>query len=194
MAILNQQVSIPNRVASQYCISPNHSVFVFPAKLFYFSLEKQLNKNRFPVAKPGMGYQYSKSRPHGNGLRWRQQRKESSFFLGYKKILLLNNVQASRLVLIRPLLHCFRFDLRNLCSVWKLPVYPDKTNQMVYHPRNRLRKQVIPLLRYYFNPGVDKLLFQFAEIITRNSCLVQHLSKINSTSHTWSGRPYTSLP
>ena len=65
----------------------------------------------------------------------------------------------------RPLLSLHRFDIQKICFFCKLPVFADKTNQKLFYSRNRIRKQVLPLFRFFFNPEIDKLLFQFSEIL-----------------------------
>lgn len=65
----------------------------------------------------------------------------------------------------RPLLPLNRFDIQKICFFCRLPFFPDKTNQKLFYSRNRIRKQVLPLFRFFFNPEIDKLLFQFSEIL-----------------------------
>lgn len=67
-------------------------------------------------------------------------------------------------LLIRPILLLNRLDLKKLCEYWKVPIYPDKSNQKVKYYRNRIRKQLLPTLRFFFNPQIDTIMFQFTEI------------------------------
>ena len=69
-----------------------------------------------------------------------------------------------RYQLVRPLLCLNRCDVMKLCKNWCLPVYPDVTNERLQFFRNRLRKQLIPLLRYSFNQQFDKNLFQSSQL------------------------------
>lgn len=69
-------------------------------------------------------------------------------------------------MIVRPFLILSRFDVKKLVNFWKLPIYPDKTNQKLRYHRNRIRKQLLPLLRFFFNPQVDNLFLQFSEIAT----------------------------
>ena len=69
--------------------------------------------------------------------------------------------------IIRPLLGLSRCDAMKLCKNWDLPVYPDATNEKLQFLRNRLRKQLFPLLRCLFNPRFDKSLFQCSELMAR---------------------------
>jgi tRNA(Ile)-lysidine synthase TilS/MesJ len=66
--------------------------------------------------------------------------------------------------LVRPLLSLNRHDALKLCKNMYLPIYPDVTNEKLQFLRNRLRKQLLPLLRYLFNPQFDKNLFYSSEL------------------------------
>ena len=67
--------------------------------------------------------------------------------------------------LVRPFLSLPRFDLKKLCISWKIPLFPDQSNQKVKYQRNRIRKQLLPTLRFFFNPQIDTVLYQFIDII-----------------------------
>lgn len=69
--------------------------------------------------------------------------------------------------LIRPMLSLNRFDVKKLIIFWKLPLYPDKTNEKKQYYRNRIRKQLLPTLRFFFNRQIDTVFLQFAEIATQ---------------------------
>ena len=77
---------------------------------------------------------------------------------------------------VRPLLFVTRFDLKKVCMFWQLPVYPDQTNEKLVYFRNRIRKQLLPLLRFFFNPQIDKLFLQFAEIATTEQLYLDELA------------------
>ncbi len=82
--------------------------------------------------------------------------------IGYDQVVGRNRQQV-----IRPLLGLSRSDGARLCTNWNLPVYPDATNEKLQFLRNRLRKQLFPLLRCLFNPRFDKNLFQCSEFLVR---------------------------
>lgn len=84
-------------------------------------------------------------------------------FFNKKKFLLLNN-QKNKTILVRPLLIKTRFDIKNICSIWKLPVFPDQSNEKTKYSRNRLRKQLFPTLRFFFNPKLDFILAHYNEL------------------------------
>ena len=67
--------------------------------------------------------------------------------------------------LIRPLLKLNRLEILKLCVFWKLPISIDATNQYLIFKRNRLRHQILPILKFFFNPKVEKALLKFIEII-----------------------------
>nr|YP_010732282.1 hypothetical chloroplast RF62 [Watanabea sichuanensis]WDY13196.1 hypothetical chloroplast RF62 [Watanabea sichuanensis] len=67
--------------------------------------------------------------------------------------------------IVRPMLSCSRAELTSLCHAWRLPVYPDQSNDFTEYSRNRIRKQLLPAIRLFFNPKVENVIFQFTEII-----------------------------
>ena len=71
-------------------------------------------------------------------------------------------------IIVRPCLNINRYEIKNFCNFLKLPVYPDKTNQLIKYSRNRIRKQILPIFRFYFNPQIDKILCQFIEILNKD--------------------------
>ena len=87
---------------------------------------------------------------------------------------------------IRPLLSLNRFDISKLCFFWQLPVYPDKSNQKLNFLRNRVRKQLIPLIKFFFNVRIEHVLLQFAEIFSAEDSYMSQIStkffkKLNKT-------------
>ena len=90
--------------------------------------------------------------------------KPGNFDISKNILVSLNKLNHKNVFLIRPLLFVNRFDLRKLCTFWQLPVYPDKTNENLNYYRNRIRKQLLPLLRFFFNPQIDKIFLQFSEL------------------------------
>ena len=64
---------------------------------------------------------------------------------------------------VRPLINCSRRTITMACLLSQLPVYPDISNLKVRYSRNRIRKQMIPSIQFFFNPKVEKSLFKFSE-------------------------------
>ena len=82
----------------------------------------------------------------------------------------------STIFLLRPLLESTRFDLKRLCQIWNLPVYPDVTNQNFTSTRNRIRLQLLPILRFFFNPQIDTIFTQFAQINLQEQDYLNYLT------------------
>ncbi|URR36323.1 tRNA lysidine(34) synthetase TilS [Thermosynechococcus sp. HN-54] len=67
--------------------------------------------------------------------------------------------------LVRPLLGMTRAETAAFCQAYGLPVWPDETNQNLNYRRNRLRLELIPYLQQHFNPNVEEVLAQTAELL-----------------------------
>ena len=67
--------------------------------------------------------------------------------------------------LVRPLLVLNRYQTKKLCQLWEMPVYPDQTNEELVFTRNRIRKQLLPILRSFFNPQIDAVLSHLSEAL-----------------------------
>ena len=67
--------------------------------------------------------------------------------------------------LVRPLLVLNRYQTKRLCQLWEMPVYPDQTNEELVFTRNRVRKQLLPVLRSLFNPQIDAVLSHLSEAL-----------------------------
>lgn len=85
---------------------------------------------------------------------------------------------SSGINIVRPLLNTTRFELNNFVKEIHLPLWPDTSNQTLSLKRNRIRKQLLPYLRKYFNPKVDKVIAQFAEIIHDESFYMENVTQI----------------
>lgn len=74
--------------------------------------------------------------------------------------------------LVRPLLEFVRADTAACCAQLGLPIWEDSTNQDRRYRRNRLRLEVLPLLRSQFNPQVDRALARTADLLREDGdCL-----------------------
>ena len=96
--------------------------------------------------------------------------KEDSHTLCQKSKINLNtlNIMVTRFVnksskVSRPLLKMHRFEIREFIRFWKLPIYSDQSNKKTNFSRNKVRKQLMPTLRVFFNPQIDTVLLNFAE-------------------------------
>ena len=81
------------------------------------------------------------------------------------------------LLLHRPLLSVSRNDVRRICHLWQLPVYPDASNQTFQYARNRIRNQLLPTLRFQFNQQVDGTLFHFTTLLSIEQLYLDSLSQ-----------------
>ena len=70
------------------------------------------------------------------------------------------------ITLVRPLLTITRDQTGSFCRDFDIPIWEDITNADRTYRRNRLRLDILPLLREHFNPQVDATLAQTAEILT----------------------------
>ena len=85
-------------------------------------------------------------------------------------------LEKKSLSIIRPLLSLNRFEISKLCIFWHLPVYPDKSNQKVGFLRNRVRKQLLPTIKLFFNSRIENVLFQFSEIFSAEDSYMNQLT------------------
>lgn len=68
-------------------------------------------------------------------------------------------------LLVRPLLELWRQETADFCDRHAIPIWDDPFNQDLDHPRNRIRQELIPLLKQYFNPQVELTLNRTADIL-----------------------------
>ncbi len=88
------------------------------------------------------------------------------FIILNKKINRYNkNSTFKQYFLVRPILVVDRFDLKKFLLFLDIPLYPDDSNQKKIYYRNRIRKQLLPTLKFFFNPQVDTSFSQFSIIL-----------------------------
>lgn len=84
-----------------------------------------------------------------------------------------------KIYLIKPLNHTNRTFLYNLSKKFFLPIWSDITNYNYLFCRNRMRNELIPYLKNYFNKNLENQLFYFLKIINNdNEYLKQNTTKI----------------
>ena len=137
--------------------------------------------------------------PHGQGLQHidhaitmtpdhSQNRKQRLFhiFSPFATAFLFPSTKVEgkeRLALVRPLLALSRHDVKQLCQFWRMPIYPDRTNEQLRFSRNRVRKQLLPMLRSFFNPQIDGVLSQLGEILLLEQLYTELIhDKLNRSS------------
>lgn len=116
-------------------------------------------------------------------LIWKNKISKSKIFFNkvffYKIDFLIKEAKSIlRLQLVRPLLGSTRLEIRKLLYLWKLPSWPDSTNQIITIYRNRIRHQLIPHIRSNYNPKFDEALARWAEITYSENA---HLNKLTYT-------------
>ncbi len=89
----------------------------------------------------------------------------------------LVNYGATNYKIIRPLLYLSRTDITLICKTLKIPLYPDKSNQSLKYSRNRIRKQLLPILKLFYNPQIEQALFRFTEIVSKEQSFIAFLLK-----------------
>lgn len=113
------------------------------------------------------------------GNRGRHKRKTQTtrlarthHYLFFENTLLEYHVQ-------QPLQRFYRSDISKLVKDCTIPLVPDSTNQNIKMRRNRIRLQLLPTLRYFFNPQFDHTFTRFLTTSTDYSEFVtQSLLKI----------------
>lgn len=84
-----------------------------------------------------------------------------------------------KISIIRPLLVLNRLHIFKICIFWRLPIYIDFTNKLTNFRRNRLRQQIFPLFKIFFNPKIDIALTRLISIINgENDYFQNHLKNI----------------
>ena len=70
-----------------------------------------------------------------------------------------------KIALVRPLLDATRAELREFARANNLRFREDATNALLAAPRNRIRNELLPLLRKKYQPGLAKTVLRLMEII-----------------------------
>jgi len=76
------------------------------------------------------------------------------------------------LLVIRPLLDITREETTNYCQEQQLDPRIDSSNRSLSFFRNRLRLQLLPLLRQY-NPSIDQALLRLADIAKEDNAFIE---------------------
>ncbi|MGB6874380.1 MAG: tRNA lysidine(34) synthetase TilS [Dehalococcoidia bacterium] len=84
----------------------------------------------------------------------------------------LGRRERSNLLVIRPLLDITREETTSYCQEHRLDPRIDSSNRSLSFFRNRLRLQLLPLLRQY-NPSVDQALLRLADIAKEDNAFIE---------------------
>jgi tRNA(Ile)-lysidine synthase len=87
------------------------------------------------------------------------------------------NRKRKKVKLIRPLLSTTRGELSELSKKVITPLWLDFSNLNLKICRNRIRYQLLPYLRFFFNPSLDTSIAQFAEILHGETLFLEALTK-----------------
>lgn len=72
----------------------------------------------------------------------------------------MTGIPAVRGNIIRPLIHCTRLEIEAYCAANKIPYVTDSTNFTEDYTRNRLRNEVVPVLKE-LNPSMEQAMARF---------------------------------
>lgn len=75
--------------------------------------------------------------------------------------------------LVRPLMDVSREETAQFCQNAGLSIWNDTTNQDWRHARNRIRQELIPYLKEHFNPQVEQVLAQTAELLRADTSYLE---------------------
>ncbi|HNR01316.1 MAG TPA: tRNA lysidine(34) synthetase TilS [Anaerolineaceae bacterium] len=92
------------------------------------------------------------------------------------RMVLLPNPWSDVIPLVRPLLHYTREEIETYLSGIPIETLADESNQDTGYFRNRIRKELIPLLRSY-NPQVKERVLRMTEVIALEDELVSKLTR-----------------
>jgi tRNA(Ile)-lysidine synthase len=107
----------------------------------------------------------------------------------------------SRIQLVRPLLDISKSALREFAAREKIPFREDASNNSFNIQRNRIRHELIPLLKKNYQPALDQTIVRVMEILRAESELIAQIAgqsgKTLEVGGEWSGGPasdFCSLP
>lgn len=82
-----------------------------------------------------------------------------------------------KITLVRPLLDVAKTELREFARKNKIPLREDATNSSLDVPRNRVRNELLPLLRKKYQPGLNKTILRLMEIAGAESEIAAKLAE-----------------
>jgi tRNA(Ile)-lysidine synthase TilS/MesJ len=107
-----------------------------------------------------------------------QIQKNSFFYIKNQEksyCFLIYNFWFSKKDFLRPLLFFHRTDVTFFCKKYSLPVLFDPSNQNLRWFRNRIRYQLFPILRFFFNPHTEYSVNNFLEISSQEQKYIEDL-------------------
>jgi tRNA(Ile)-lysidine synthase len=79
---------------------------------------------------------------------------------------------------IRPILSCERYEIEEYCKNNKLMPVIDSTNSQSIYTRNRIRLEIIPYIKKYFNPNIDENFFRISNILREEEDYLNHAAQL----------------
>ena len=89
-------------------------------------------------------------------------------FLYFKLFIVKNSIY-------RPLFFFHRNDITLFSKKYLLPLFYDQSNENFRWSRNRIRQQLFPLIKIFFNPNIEFLLENFLEITSSQQEYIEYL-------------------
>ena len=88
----------------------------------------------------------------------------------------LGAIRFQRDMILRPLLSFSAGELRQYCTQRDIVWREDATNEDLHYARNRIRKEVIPMLAKHFSPSVTDILCRTAEHLQTDGMFLEDLA------------------
>ena len=83
----------------------------------------------------------------------------------------------SKITLVRPLLDATKAELRGFVCERKIRFRNDATNATLDMPRNRVRNELLPLLRRHYQPALAKTVLRLMEIVGAEADLAAEIAR-----------------
>nr|YP_009739194.1 tRNA(Ile)-lysidine synthase [Palmaria decipiens]QIC19633.1 tRNA(Ile)-lysidine synthase [Palmaria decipiens] len=83
--------------------------------------------------------------------------------------LIWNRALTNRIRLVRPLIDIPRTEISWFCRHYYLPIWSDNTNIFYSKTRNRMRQEMIPYIKLYFQPKIEQQISNFLDKINSDS-------------------------
>jgi tRNA(Ile)-lysidine synthase len=83
---------------------------------------------------------------------------------------------SKKIIMVRPLLDLTKAELRAFAKENKIRFREDATNARLDLPRNRVRNELLPLLRRHYQPALSRTILRLMEIVRAETDLVGELA------------------
>lgn len=88
----------------------------------------------------------------------------------------LSGIPTRRARVLRPFLDLRRAQTEAICEAWGLTPWADPSNASPRHLRNRVRHEVLPVLREVLGEGIDDALVRTARLAAQDAALLDELA------------------